>query len=399
MDLLDALFLRAGYNAALVAVGAALLGMAAGAVGAFMFLRKRALVSDAVAHAALPGVCAAFLIMVAMGRDGRSLIGLLAGAAASAAIGLWLIEWATRRTRLTEDAAIGAVLGAFFGLGVVLMTVIQTVPQGRQAGIETFLLGSAAGMLFEDSLVIAIGGGVPVALIWLLRRPMILTAFDPSYAAALGVNVAWVDRALMGLVMVVTVVGLKLVGLILIVAMLIIPPVTARFWTDRSSRLVGLSGAIGGLAAWIGAALSSVAPALPTGPVVVLVAALIFALSLVMAPRRGIVAGWMRHVRLRRQMALRAALRDMVPGSPVPPALRGPLQRRGLVDARGLPTDEGLAQAADIAQDGRRWVAARRLFDDAGIAPRDDGLTRITSVLTPDQIAQIDGVLAQGGKP
>jgi manganese/zinc/iron transport system permease protein len=107
---LDALLLQAGYNAALVAVGAALLGFAAGTAGTFLFLRKRALVSDAVAHATLPGVGIAFLVMVALGGEGRSLAGLLLGSALSAFAGLWLVEWIARKTRLSEDAAIGAVL-------------------------------------------------------------------------------------------------------------------------------------------------------------------------------------------------------------------------------------------------------------------------------------------------
>src|SRR6056297_2190863 len=152
---LSALLLQAGWNATLVALGAALLGAAAGGAGAFIFLRKRALVSDAVAHATLPGVALAFIVMVALGGDGRSLAGLLLGSAITAGIGLVTIQWIVARTRLTEDAAIGAVLGVFFGIGIVLLTVIQTMSSGRQAGLEDFLLGSTAGMLRQDALVIA----------------------------------------------------------------------------------------------------------------------------------------------------------------------------------------------------------------------------------------------------
>ncbi|MEM6579057.1 MAG: iron chelate uptake ABC transporter family permease subunit, partial [Pseudomonadota bacterium] len=240
---LDALFLQAGYNAALVTIGAALLGFAAGASGTFLFLRKRALVSDAVAHATLPGVCLAFILMVSLGGDGRNLVGLLTGSAATAWIGLWLIEWITRRTRLAEDAAIGAILGVFFGIGVVLLTVIQTMSAGRQAGLESFLLGSTAGMLFQDAVVIAVGGSLAVLATWLLRRPMTLVAFDSAYAAAMGYDVRRIDLLIMGLVMAVTVIGLKLVGLILIVALLIIPAVTARFWTERSAHVIWIAGA------------------------------------------------------------------------------------------------------------------------------------------------------------
>lgn len=300
--LLDALTLQAGYNAALVATGAALLGVAAGASGTFLLLRKRALVSDAVAHAALPGIVLAFMVMVAFGGAGRSLAGLLLGAALSAGVGLLVMTWITKRTRLAEDAAIGAVLGVFFGAGVVLLTLVQTMQAGRQAGLEGFLLGSTAGMLREDAVLIALGGAVVLALCWLLRRPMTLVAFDPAYAATLGYNTRAIDLAMMGLATAVTVIGLKLVGLVLIVALLIIPPAAARFWTERAGIMVWVAGGIGGAGAYLGAAISATAPALPTGPIIVLVLAAGFTLSMLFAPARGILGGALRHARLRRQM-------------------------------------------------------------------------------------------------
>ncbi len=153
--LADALLLQLGYNAMLVTIGAALLGMSAGATGTFLFLRKRALVSDAVSHATLPGIGLAFIVLVLLGGDGRNLPALLAGSALSATAGLLCVSWLTRRTRLAEDAAIGAVLSVFFGFGVVLLTVIQTLGTGRAAGLEDFLLGSTAGMLWSDAVIIA----------------------------------------------------------------------------------------------------------------------------------------------------------------------------------------------------------------------------------------------------
>jgi len=158
--LLEALTLQLGYNATLVTIGATLLGIAAGATGTFLYVGKRALVSDAISHATLPGVGLAFIAMVLLGGDGRFLPGLLLGSAVSASIGLLCVSWLSTRTRLAEDAAIGAVLSVFFGLGIVLLTVIQTMSSGRQAGLETFLLGSTAGMLWNDAVIIA-AGGVP----------------------------------------------------------------------------------------------------------------------------------------------------------------------------------------------------------------------------------------------
>lgn len=391
MAFLDALFLQAGYNASLVAIGAGLLGFAAGSTGTFLFLRKRALVSDAVAHATLPGTALGFLVMVAFGGDGRSLPGLLAGAALTAVIGLFVMEWITRRTRLAEDAAIGAVLSVFFGIGVVLLTVVQTVNAGRQAGLESFLLGSTAGLLYQDAVIIAVGGSLAVAALWALRRPMTLVAFDADYAASIGVNVRRVDLIMMGLVTAITVIGLKMVGLVLIVALLIIPSVTARFWTHRSAHLVWIAGALGGVAGYVGAAISASAPALPTGPIIVLVASSLFVASLLFAPLRGVLAAVVRHRRFQASVHRRQGLLALSARHPIrePYTLRL-LARERLVRPDGVPTERGRAAAAKVARDERRWEVARDIHQDSGLSGRYDGLTPIEDVFTADEIAEFD---------
>ncbi|MEL7166437.1 MAG: metal ABC transporter permease, partial [Pseudomonadota bacterium] len=212
----DALLFQLGYNASLVTLGAALLGIVAGVAGTFLFLRKRALVSDAISHATLPGVGLAFIVMVALGGDGRALFGLMLGAAVSAGVGLLCVQGLTRRTRLGEDAAIGAVLSVFFGFGVVILTVVQSMNAGRQAGLEGFLLGSTAGMLRSEAALLAVSAALVLGLVLLLRRPLTLAAFDPGFAQATGWRPERVDLAMMGIVLLVTVVGLKVVGLILI---------------------------------------------------------------------------------------------------------------------------------------------------------------------------------------
>ncbi|MGF1552722.1 MAG: metal ABC transporter permease [Paracoccaceae bacterium] len=389
--LLDALTLQAGYNAALVAVGAALLGAAAGMGGSFLFLRKRALVADAVAHATLPGIALAFVVMAALGGSGRALPGLLAGAALSAVAGFFLVEWIARRTRLGEDAAIGAVLSVFFGLGIVGLTVIQNLDMGRQAGLEDFLLGATAGMLFEDAVVIAAGGALIVAVTLALRRPMTLVAFDPGYAAASGWSLRAVDLAMMGLVAGVTVVGLKIVGLVLIVALLVIPPVTARFWTEAAHAVVWIAAAFGALAGYLGAAVSASAPALPTGPIVVLVATALFALSLLFAPARGVLAAALAARRFRARVHRRQGLLALAHGEPIRERLTlRLLAREGLVRADGVATEAGRAEAARARLDERRWAALRAERAGGAVSERDDGLTPIDTVLTADEIAEID---------
>jgi len=392
--LLDALSLQLGYNATLVTIGATLLGIAAGATGTFLYVGKRALVSDAISHATLPGVGLAFIVMVGLGGDGRALPGLLAGSAVSAGVGLWCVSWLATRTRLTEDAAIGAVLSVFFGFGIVLLTVIQSMGSGRQAGLETFLLGATAGMLWNDAVVIAAGGALVLALVALLRRPMALVAFDPDFAAAGGVDVRRTELAMMGLALAITVVGLKIVGLILIVALLIIPAVAARFWSDRMGHVVMIAGGVGGASGYVGAAVSATAPDLPTGPIIVLAAFAIFVLSLISAPGRGVLAAVLRHRRFRARVHVRQGLLALAEGQPIYEPLTLRLMRgRGLIRPDGVATAAGRAQAARARLDERRWQLLRADPRHEAAAARYDGLTPLETLLTRDQIAELDRAL------
>ena len=387
----EALTFQLGYNATLVTLGALLLGLAAGVTGTFLFLRKRALVSDAISHATLPGVALAFIAMTLIGMDGRNLPGLLIGSALSAFLGLLCVQFLTSRTRLSEDAAIGAVLSVFFSIGIVLLTVIQTMSTGRQAGLESFLLGSTAGMLRADAILIAVGGAVVLTLVMIFRRPMTLVAFDPGFAETSGVNLNRVDLIMMGLVLGVTVVGLKIVGLILIVALLIIPPVTARFWSDRADFVVLGAGALGGVAAWVGAAISASVPNVPTGPIIVLVSFGLFAASMMLAPSRGLLATYLRHRRFQTGVHVRQGLLSLAQGQPIyePLTLRL-LQREGLARADGVATENGQARASRAHRDEKRWEIARATPALELAAARYDGLTQIEDVLTSDQIAELD---------
>ena len=388
---LRALTLGAGYNSALVTLGAALLGIAAGAIGCFVLLRRRAMVSDAISHATLPGVGIAFIIMALAGGDGRFLPGLLLGAAASAGIGLLTVEWIVRRTRLHEDAAIGAVLSVAFGLGIVLLTVIQTLGIGKPAGLEGFLLGGAAAMLYAEALTVLVSGAVLALCIAFLWRRMLLVAFDAGYAETLGVPTHRTDRIMMFLALAVTVIGLKIVGLILIVALMIIPPVAARFWTNRADHMIGIAAVMGGAACYIGTAISASGESLPTGAVIVLTATTLFTLSMLLAPTRGVLAHWLAWRRFQKVVHRRQGLLAMSRGEPIlEPVSRNLLRREGLLQADGVPTLAGRNAARAVAQDEARWALARRRDPDGALAGRYDGLTPIETVLAVDEIEALD---------
>jgi manganese/zinc/iron transport system permease protein len=139
-----------------------------------------------IAHATLPGVGLPSSSWWRLAETGETLLGLLIGSAITAAVGLLAIQWIVARTRLTEDAAIGAVLGVFFGFGIVLLTVIQSMSSGRQAGLEGFLLGSTAGMLRQDAIVILAGGARWRLLVWVPAAADDAGGLRPEYATAAG---------------------------------------------------------------------------------------------------------------------------------------------------------------------------------------------------------------------
>ena len=215
--------------------------------------------------------------------------GLLLGAGVSSLLGLWVLQGLVRGTRLPEDAAIGAVLSVFYGAGIVLLTYIQSLGAGRQAGLEGFLLGSTAGMLREDVYLIAGGGVLVLVALALLRRVLVMVAFDPGYASVMGIRPVWVDVALMGLVLAVVLLGIRVVGAILVVALLITPAVCARMWTDRAGVMALIAAGIGGAAGYGGAAISAAVPGVPTGPVIVMLCFSAFLISALISPRRGVI--------------------------------------------------------------------------------------------------------------
>ncbi|MGV6875142.1 metal ABC transporter permease [Pseudochelatococcus sp. B33] len=390
-NLLAALLLSAGYNTTLVTVGAALLGASAGAVGAFMMLRKRSLVSDAISHATLPGLAAAFIAMALATGDGRFMPGLMLGAALSAGLGLLALEWITGRTRLTEDVAIGAVLSVFFGLGVTLLTVIQAMETGRQAGIGGFLLGSTAGMLRSEAELIAVAAALTGLAVYALRRPFTLVCFDQGYAATQGVNVRATDLALLALALAVTVIGLKVAGLVLIVALTILPPVTARFWTDRPGRLAFAAALVGAFSAYVGAVVSSLGPGLPTGALIVLVSFAVFVFSLVFSPLRGLLAGRMQTMALEARVHERQGLLALAREEPIydPVTLRV-LRRAGFIRADGAPTPEGRSAAQAALREEALWGLYRRLFPEEAAAAGYHGLAPINEALPPDIVRDLE---------
>lgn len=263
------------YTLRTVALGAAVLGLLGGTLGTFAVLRRQSLLSDALAHATLPGVVIGFLLT---GTTSGS--GLMVGAAVTAALAAGLVLLVVQRTRVKQDAALALVLSVFFGAGTVLLTYVAGTGASGQSGLDRFVLGQAASLVAADVRTMAVLTAVALAVVALTYKELKLVAFDPAFARAVGYPVRRVEALLTVLLVVAIVVGIQTVGVVLVAALLITPAAAARQWTDRLAVMIVLAALLGALSGVTGAVLSATATDLPTGPLVVLVATAVLLVSL-----------------------------------------------------------------------------------------------------------------------
>jgi manganese/zinc/iron transport system permease protein len=295
------------YTLRTVALGAGVLGIISGALGVFAVLRRQSLLGDAVSHAALPGICIAFLL-----TGTKSTLLFMVGAAGAGLLGTLVVLTVVRNTPIKEDAALGVVLAVFFGFGLVLLTYIQGQPEANQAGLDRFLFGQAAAVVMDDVLVMAVLGATALSLLFCFWKEFKLVSFDADFGQSLGLPVRRLEIALTALIVVAIVVGLQTVGVVLMSALLVAPALAARQWTDRLAVMVVVAGLFGLLSGTTGAITSSTMEHLPTGPVIVLTATVVAIFSLLMAPRRGIVWGEVRRRRDGRRIAADSLLLDLL---------------------------------------------------------------------------------------
>ncbi|MCO5222077.1 MAG: metal ABC transporter permease [Thermomicrobiales bacterium] len=299
------------YTLRTVALGAAVIGIVAGALGAFAVLRRQSLVGDAMSHAALPGIGIAYLVT---GRK-ENLV-LLTGAAIAGWLATLAVLGIVRRSRVKFDSALGLMLSVFFGFGLMVLTYIQRRPDASQAGLDKFLFGQAATLVQGEVRNMAIAGGLALAVLLFLWKSFKLISFDMDFASSIGYPVRVLDVLLTTLVVVAIVLGLQAVGVVLMSAMIVAPAAAARQWTNRLGVMVLLSAFFGALAGVTGAALSATQRHLPTGPTIVVCVSAIVLISLLLAPNRGLVWAWFARRRKGEELRRTLAAADAAHGGP-----------------------------------------------------------------------------------
>ena len=290
----------AGHTYRTVLFGTMPIGLVAGALGTFAYLRKQSLISDVVAHAALPGTLLAFLAAVlVLGADGRNMIGLVLGAVIVGTLAVWLANGITRVSKIRIDTAMAVSLALFFGAGLLLMRVILDGDFPGKGGIQDYLFGNASVITRADVITSSVVGALALAVMIVFWKEFALRTFDPDHSTVLGFCARVIDTLMFATIVVATVIGVKAVGLVLMVAFVVTPPAAARQWTRTLPAMVVLAGLFGALGSGLGAYLSVILGGIPTGPLIVLTLFAIFLVSLVLSPRRSIIARAVARTRAR----------------------------------------------------------------------------------------------------
>jgi manganese/zinc/iron transport system permease protein len=419
MDDLITFFSFSDPNIRYVVFGSILLAASSAIVGCFTLLKKKALVGDAVAHSVLPGVCMAFLF-----TGTKNISFLICGAFFTGWMSLLLIDYIVAHSKIKKDAAIGLVLSVFFGIGIVLLTFIQQSGNASQSGLDSFIFGKAAALVGSDLITFAVIAIILLIVVSVFFKSLTLVAFDENFAKSLGFPVRGLDMLLTTLTVLAVVTGITAVGVVLMAAMLITPGAAARYWTDNLRTMVIIAAIFGAISGILGAYISYVAPSMPTGPWMVVASSFIALVSFFLAPKKGILAKWIRNNRnktiMREENTLKAFfhLGEQDGDFTVPRSMAilvdkrrmGEKQlRKSLVNLRSkgfvqeveghwMLTKTGMQNAARIIKLHRLWELY--LTNYMRIAPdhvHDDAET-IEHIITPEIENELELLLGYPGK-
>lgn len=271
-------------NAQWVLASTLILGMASGTIGCLAYWKRQSLMSDALSHAALPGVVIAFALL-----GTKNLPVMILGAAISALFGALLIQMIRSSSRIKEDTAMGIILSVFFGLGIMLLTIVNRTGTGNQSGLDGFIFGQAASMVQKDVYTMIFLAAAVLLVVFIAFKEWKLFLFDPDFAKGLGLSNRWMNGIYLAVLVLVIVVGIQAVGVILMAALLIIPAVSARYWSKSFKGMVVLSALFGGLSGVVGTMVSAMGAGWPTGPFIVVASSSLFLFSLVFGTEKGLL--------------------------------------------------------------------------------------------------------------
>jgi ABC-type Mn2+/Zn2+ transport system permease subunit len=243
-------------------------------MGSFVVVKGMAFIGDALAHASFGGVAAAFVL------GGN----IYLGAAVAAILTSLGIVFVSRRAGLRFDTAIGVLFVGAFALGIAIVSR----QEGYIVDLFSFVFGNVLGVGKGDLLLIAAVGATVLVLVAVFYKELLFTAYDPAMAAAAGLPVAAMQYGLLALIALTIVISLKAVGIVLVVAMLVTPAATAQLLVRRLHLIMAVGAGVGIVSSVVGLYLSYHAD-VAASAAVVLTATVIFLLTFLLSPRRGIL--------------------------------------------------------------------------------------------------------------
>jgi manganese/zinc/iron transport system permease protein len=312
------------------------------------------------------------------------------------------------------------VLSVFFGVGILLLTYIRKTGNAAQSGLDKFLFGQAASLIDADVYLLLILSSLICGTVLLAYKEFKLISFDAEFAAGIGMPVRLIEIVMATLIVLAVAIGLQAVGVVLMAAMLVTPAAAARYWSDRLGVMLGLAAVFGAISGALGAYISYLSTRMPTGPWMVVAVTTIFLVSLVLAPRRGLLGRYLRHRRFRARTNRENILRtlyllgekcgqwdhfyssgDLLQHRPMSTPLMARsiagLKRGGFAreNDRGYIalTEEGVREAARVTRLHRLWeLYLTRKLEIAPDHVHDDA-EEVEHILTPELEARLVAML------
>lgn len=408
-------------------IGSILMCVAAALVGVIVFLRKSALLGEALSHAAYPGVVLGVVIVGLLTGDqtaGEEIeLTLIAGAFITALSGMGVLRVLEKKGKVKHDAALCFVLSFFFGIGITIASHIQFSFPNLYRQVQIYFYGQAATMTDQHIYIYLIFVIVLMTSLFLFRKEIKTLLFNPEYAQVAGLNVPLLDMVLFLLITVAVVIGIRSVGVVLMSAMLIAPAAAARQCTHSLRKMFALSALFGVISAFLGTILANestlkllelypgVRRAMPTGPLIVLVASLICLLALFFAPDKGIFVRFLRILRFRANCSKENLLKALWRESPQKLAplsallcinrvhllwLLFRLRRQGWIN-RGAAgyylTKDGDVRASKIIRLHRLWELYLADYVGVGATRVHSSAEEMEHILTPELEKQLTELL------
>lgn len=320
-------------------IACSLIGIMYGVLGCFIVLRNMSLIGDALSHAILPGVFFAFLFF------GYSTIGFFMGSVLAGLLTALLITWIQQNIKTKNDAAIGIVFTLMFSIGVIGISWLNN-EGGVHLDLKDFLIGSIMGISNEDIYLTFLITLYTVGSVALFYRYLFITTFQPVIASTMGISTKVVHYFLMLMLSFAIVAGLKTVGVILVVALLITPSSTALLLSNKLKNVIIISAIIGLLSSVLGLILS-IAYNTPPGPAMVLVAASFYFTAALFSPEKGLVLRKIRSYRQRQKIEREDILRQAIKHTTA-----NPLTLKKLNDRLGIKINKLKGHLKYLADEG-----------------------------------------------